>query len=228
MDWLVSSFNKYVCSSKQFNQYDKNPKGGHGEKYQTHLSKLKDQINSSFYGDVVLPITYATRVRNSIYFLVFSPFCFLLHDPQLVNAGQGKLTKSCFKVSLKLPGFVEQHSFQLKWLKVCICQLCVKNRLGSPFNPGTLNAGCFFFTHVFVVLMGLLTVTMFQDTRAKQIYLELKITNTVCLGGPYNLHSSSNTYFCDACCLHQTLKWFKSPPRIRSTSLAQLEKMTFI
>lgn len=46
---------------------------------------------------------------------------------------------------MKLPGFVEQHSFQLKWLKVCICQLCVKHSLGSPFNPGTLNAGCVFY-----------------------------------------------------------------------------------
>lgn len=124
---------------------------------------------------------------------------------------------------MKLPGFVEQHSFQLKWLNICICQLGVKNSLGSPFNPGTLNTGCF-FTHVFVVLMGLLTVTIFQDTRVKQIYLELKITNIFCLGGPYNLHSSSTTYFCDACCLLQTLKWFESPPRIRSASLAQLEK----
>lgn len=46
---------------------------------------------------------------------------------------------------MKLPGFVEKHSFQLKWLKVCICQLCVKHSLGSPFNPGPLNAVCFFF-----------------------------------------------------------------------------------
>lgn len=45
---------------------------------------------------------------------------------------------------MKLPGFVEKHSFQLKWLKVYICQLCVKHSLGSPFNPGTLNAVCFF------------------------------------------------------------------------------------
>lgn len=48
-----------------------------------------------------------------------------------------------------------------------------------------------FFTLVFVVLMGLLTVMLvFQDTRANQIYLELKIKNIVCLGGLYN-----HTYF---------------------------------
>lgn len=77
-------------------------------------------------------------ILNFLFFLFF-----LLHNQPLVKTGQGKQTTSYFKVSMKLPGFVQQHSFQLKCFKVCVCQLCVKHSLGRTFNPGTLMLGDF-------------------------------------------------------------------------------------